>query len=116
MAFSANPKSAHEGLVLLVDSADHTSFPQLREVEVMVVGGGGGGGMDMGKAAEAEAFSTSLITKLLLEQKLQSLSEQEVGEHQLDQEDTEEMEQAHNLAVTNSQSQQQTEEIQLLEH
>ena len=48
MAFSSNPKSAYEGLVLLVDAADHSSYPQLREVEVMVVGGGGGGGMDMG--------------------------------------------------------------------
>lgn len=48
MAFSSNPKVSHEGLVLLVDAADHSSYPQLREVEVMVVGGGGGGGMDMG--------------------------------------------------------------------
>ena len=48
MAFSSNPRIPQEGLQLLVDAADHSSYPQLREVEVMVVGGGGGGGMDMG--------------------------------------------------------------------
>jgi hypothetical protein len=48
MAFSSNPKIIQDGLVLSLDAADYNSYPQLREVEVMVVGGGGGGGMDMG--------------------------------------------------------------------